>query len=372
MKRILMSLMMTLLVIGLVGATPNIEIPLIGGGDPIYEEQKFAPLVFINDDLGRILVDDPYGFFANGDASLRTSNYLFTGEKIIWEVLVWDKNGVPNKISDVFAGWSDQLNGPTQPETQVNCDYISEITSECQSEECLLEEMEYYGVRRPNDQEDQVYFNPATMGIYECRLTVENPDSCHGQKWFGVKAVDVDGLEGTLNEASSYFCNPSLDLFVSGDIDFGTLGPGEQGSSTFSVENTGEDGSGVEVILSITGKDFYDPSPSGGICPTSNVLKLQGVEAPSDTIFETGFWYSANRGSLSTDGFKRIPYGDEIVDSDPIFSESDSSMNWRDWSGLFYPMTVGSETTMTLYLGIPQPCNGQFSSGSISLWALAV
>lgn len=353
-----------LTVVGTAMAGPVIDIPLIGI-DPIYDETKFEPLVFLNTIGGRVLFDDPYGFYANGNIETRTNNYAFTGEQIQWRVLVWDKNGVPEKIKDVFAGWVAQTDGPIDPNIQVNCVHIGEP---CDYD---LATCGYPNVRRPGDQEPQETFNEDTMGEYLCTLTIEA--GCHGQKWLGVKAVDVDDYSSTMQEAESWFCNPELNLYVSGDINFGALGPGEQGAATFSVENTAEAGSGTEVVLAISGKDFYDPTSSGAKCPTSNVLELQGDE--TSPPFSTGFWYTAVMGSHQTYGPKRIPYGVDIQDSDPIFSTSTSANQWSKWTtapSSLVAMSPGAETTMTLHLGIPQPCNGQFTDGQITLWAWAI
>lgn len=340
----------------LVLASTTVQIPLIGV-TPIYEEQKFEPLLFLKESGGRVLFDDPYGPFANGDITQRNDNYAFTGEQIQWEVLLWDKNGVPEKINDVFAGWVTQTNGPLDPEQQVNCQLGEQL-----DDSKLLSEYGYSNVRRPNDQEPQLYYNNATMGIYVCTLTIE--PSCHGQKWMGVKVVDIDNLTGTMQEAESWFCNPAIDLTLSGEINFGLLGPGEQGASTFSVQNSAEPNSGVEVIVAISGTDFYDPSNSGAKCPITNSLALQG----DGMTFTTGFWYTAVMGANIV-GNKRIPYGNGIMDADPIFS-SGNGLN-PTYTPLV-PMSPGSEASITLHLGLPQPCNGQFTDGQLYLYALAI
>jgi hypothetical protein len=362
-------------------AGPAFSIDLFDDG-PIYTQANFAPLVYLHTDGGRVLFDDPYGFYANGNIEERTNNYAFTGEQIQWRVLVWDKNGVPEKISDVFAGWVAQENGPLDPEIQVNCQFYTGY--DALADGALLDPF-YTDVREPGSQYVEEYFDAQTMGEYLCTLTIE--PTCVGQKWLGVMAVDIEGDNGTMIPAESWFCNPELDLYVSGSLSFGAIGPGQHGSTTFSIENNGTPGSGVQVVLALSGSDFYDPMPSGGMCPTSNFLALPGVEAPSDTVFDTGFWYRAVKGSLTTDdvapnsyGYKRIPYGTILPDADPLFSNSNSGLAnpWTRWTGggtpslLDQALSPGSEATVTLYLGIPVPCNGQFTDGSIYLWAWAI
>lgn len=356
MKKIISTmLMLMMLSVSFISATPSTSINLI----PTYTENKFSPLVFLDSTGGRVLANDPYGFFANGNISERANNYAFTGESITWEVLVWDKNGVPEKIRDVYSGWTNQTNGPLPPEIQSNCQYKSTQPTTGTN----LAGLGYSNVRRPNDQEAQTTFNRDTMGIYTCQLTIE--PTCNGQKWFGVEVEDLDGLKGQMKEAESWFCNPSIDLGVSGSLDFGALGSGEQGSATISVENEAQDGSGMQVVLSISATDFYDPSSSGGMCPTSNVLKQQG----DGTAFKTGFWYTATQGAKSV-GNKRIPYGKTLVDSDPIFSSGNGLT--KNWAGQLVPMSAGAEASITFHLGLPQPCNGQYTKGDLILYGLAL
>jgi len=351
MKKIFsLFLISLLLVMNIVLATPLAKINLIDNQQtPIYTEKKFTPLIFLNKNGGRVLLDDPYGPFRNGNITERINNYAFTGEQIRFEVLVWDKNGI-DKIADVFAGWATQLNGPIDPEMQVNC-YREDKLQDGDS----LTENGYPDVRRPGDQIDEEYFDSDTMAIYTCTLTIE--PNCYGQKWIGIEVVDIDGLYSTISEAESWFCNPEMEIEVSGEINFGSLGPGEKGSSTISIKNNADPSSGLEVIFGISGTDFYDPSSSGAICPTSNVLKLQ-----------PNFKYSAVQGSNQVTD-KLIPYGTEITQADPIFSAGDGS------TPTYYPLiptSPGSEISLTFTLELPQPCNGQFTSGDIILWAVAV
>jgi len=357
MKKLLVFLASFMLCMSAVMAGPVSQVTIVGGEgqSPIYTESQFTPLVFLNQNGGRILFNDMY--YNNGDITERDNNYAFTGEQIQWKVLVWDKNGVPEKIEDVFAGWVNQTNGPSDPEIQVNCQSLGPVSGN-------LVDKGYPNVRRPGDQISESTGNPNTMGEYLCTLTIEQ--NCHGQKWMGVKAVDLSGLSSTMREAESWFCNPELDLTVSGNIDFGILGPGEQGSSTFSVENSGETGSGVEVVLAISGTDFYDPTPSGGMCPYTNQMSLRGTCAE---IFDDGFWYTAVQGANIVSE-KRIPYGDSIVEADPVFSSGLGVT--PNWAGTLVPMSPGTEASITMHLGIPQPCNGEFTNGNIYLYSWAI
>lgn len=376
-KQILATLVMTsaiLSVFSMVSATPSTEFTLIGTNpangqvNPIVVNNPFPPLLFINSlPSGRQLNDGPGGTSApgadNGAITTRTNSYAFTGESITYQVLVWDKNG-KEKVLAPGAGWAERLNGPVPPEEQVNCVLGNQLQNGAN-----LAEAGYPNVRRPNDQEQQTTFNSNTMAIYNCILTIE--PNCIGQVWIGLTVVDESGLPGSASGQEAWNCNPSLDLEISGNINFGSLGPGEQGSSTVSVTNKAT--GGTQVVISIAGSDFYDSTSSGAMCPVSNVFQLEGT----DSTFKDGFWYTATQGVLTT-GNKRIPYGCtaagvcNIINSDPIFSASNAGNNWKLWSNL-KPTSPGSSASLNLHLGIPQPCNGgPFTSGTLKLFAWAV
>ncbi len=356
---VLSSILLIVFAIQIVSAYGPIQkIPLVNL-DKDNSSTDSVPLVFINQNGGRALFDDPYGFFESGNVTLRTNNYIFYGEQISWKVLVWDKSGFGGM--NVDSGWVDSIGN-----NQIN------LTNEAGCEEDIpqpvngtdLVTLGYPDVRGPSNGFDQTNFNSNTMKVYTCTLTIEM--NCNGQKWLGVKAIKND-LQGIMQESEAWTCNPALSLDVSGNFDFGTVGPGEKRASTISIKNKATDG--VEVILAISGTDFYDPSSSSARCPDTNKLSLQGVDAIGE--FETGFWYTAVQGSKSS-GKKRIPYGLSITNSDPVFSTSNPASQWRKWTGTPVLTSPGSSTTLTLHLGKPEPCSGHFSEGNITLWALPV
>lgn len=360
MKRYLMSaLMLTLLSLAMVSAGPTTSVPIVGGGgSPIYTDSNFAPLVFFNDAGADVLYSQmywqgPQG--GGGELVERQGNYLFTGEKIEQKVLVVDLNGVPNKINDVWTGWSAS---GVYPPAQANCQYIGGVSGDLASQG-------YSNVILPGHSSPETTGNPSTMGEYLCTLTIE--PTCTGQQYFGVTAKDIDGNLGSSQGIDPWTCNPSLDLEVHGSIDFGELSPGQQSSSSFSIENVGSD---IEMVLAISGGDFYDPDSSGALCPTSNKLSLQGDQ----NSFTHGFWYNASDGTHTT-GNKRIPYGDgnTLSQSDPLFSSSTQANSWRKWQqNEIVVMEPSDETSVTLHLGLPTPCNGQFTDGRIDLLVWAV
>ena len=357
-KKILsvLSIFMILSSLGFILAGPVSQIELIGD-NPIYTKLDFKPLLFLNEEGGTI-INNPIYF--NGDVPLRTDRYSFTGEQIQWKVLAWDKNGVPEKLTNVFVGLVGELN-TSNIEYETSCQYLGPI-DELQT----LNSQGYSDVKELTSTEPLLYGDAETMGEYLCTINVNS--NCHGKKYVNLRAIDLDNNVNNLLSTESWFCNPSLDITISGNINFGELSPGQQGYSTFSIQNSAEAGSGVQVVLAVSGTDFYDPSSSGAMCSTSNKLNLQGEDGTG--IFNTGFWYSASMGSNHVEN-KRIPYGNQILQADPIFSSGEGKVaNWNMNEVIL--MSPGSEATMTLNLGIPNPCNGEFTDGDIYLYSWAV
>ncbi|MFH0978743.1 MAG: hypothetical protein V1837_05580 [Candidatus Woesearchaeota archaeon] len=229
-------------------------------------------------------------------------------------------------------------------------------------------------------EESITEFNPQDMAYYACTFTVETPFSMHGEYWVTVEAEDLDGLFGDMDEREYWFLNPEIALSIQGAIDFGTVRPGALSySDTLLVGNAAEDDSGVMLDMYIAGTDFYDPSSSGAKCPDTNQLAL------------TNFAYFATNGAYSTlacnsgtalhvhdaEGYVAIPYGNRIDQSQEIIGcepFANSPIPGGDISA-YQPGNVlspGAEIAMTFRLALPEPCNGDFSEGSIMFWGEAV
>ena len=328
MKKTLSLLVMALLVVSVM---PVIFAAHVGTGigvDIVTED--FAPKVWLCD---RGVFDDPI----QPNYLPRINNYAFEGEGVMWKVLVMDKNG-KEKISDVFATIGDVQGAGN--DIEVNC--VERTGS----------------VSRPYEQCDAMIgeerlerFESSTMKVYECVLTVETPDSMYGEFWATVEAVDVDGLSGTMDENEYWFLNPTIALSIDGDLVFDDVRPGtETYSETLLVGNDADDGSGVVLDMFISGTDFYDSSSSGAMCPTSNVLDLSNFE-----------YYAVNGGQETE--YLSIPDGDEIVDAERIMRGYPIPANF---------LAPGAEIAMTFKLSLPEPCNGDFDSGSIYFWGEAI
>jgi hypothetical protein len=326
------------------------------------ETEDFAPLVFLENDGC-----DVYHNNADGSELVlaqRIENYAFEGERIVCDVLVIDKNGVPEKLRDVYMTVSvDQE--PTPDDIEVNC--------------------EYQGCDHPMDEfnarileESITECNSEYMGVYTCDFRVEKQEWMHGEYWVSVVAEDLDGLLGWADEQQFWFLNPEIAIEVMGSVDFGVVRPGTISyADTITVQNAAEDGSGVLLNMLISGSDFYDSANSGAKCPTSNVLELDN------------FAYYATNGAYRTqptsgrvnalfgvnEGYFGIPYetGEEskrlpIIQDTYNFYTTPEADNL--WAGNI--LSPGAEISMTFALALPEPCNGDFSEGSIFLWAEAV
>ena len=359
---------MALLVLAVMPAVLAVSVGSGIGVDIVTED--FAPLVWMCDN--RVVYDDatePGRISYDGQELVeRINNYAFEGEQIEWKVLVMDKNGV-EKIQDVFA-----TVGTSQGEgndIEVNCQKTfyrpSEIPSVCNAR--ILEE-------------SITGFDEDMMEFYKCTLTVETPESMYGEHWITVEALDLDGLSGTMDENEYWFLNPEIALSVIGDLTFDDVRPGTQSySDTLLVGNDADDGSGVLLDMFITGTDFYDSSSSGAMCPTTNQLSLSQFR-----YYVTNGAYNSAQDDLTDapalgnvrgvdgEGYLNIEYG--IGFNDPVpFYDNAEILQAGPTSGpydLANDLAPGAEMALTFKLTLPQPCNGDFDTGSLYFWGEAI
>lgn len=329
--------------------------------------EDFAPEVWLCDN--RVVYDDatePGRISDDGEELIeRINNYAFEGEQIQWRVLVMDKNGV-EKIQDVFA-----TVGESQGEgndIEVNCQevWIGKKIDETCNARILEEELDE--------------FDADTMKYYDCTLTVETPESMQGEHFITVEAVDLDGLSGTMAENEFWFLNPEIELSVIGDLIFDDVRPGTQSySDTLLVGNDAEAGSGVLLDMFISGTDFYDSSSSGAMCPTTNQLSLDAFRY----YVTNGAYNSAQDaeadfvdGDRDTDveGYLNIEYGIGFNNPAPFYDNAEI-LQAGPSIGPYYTANLlapGSDIPLTFKLTLPEPCNGDFDSGSIFFWGEAV
>ena len=367
----------------------------IGTGIEVdIETEDFAPNVWGCFD--RVVEDDnvePGRFSMGGDElNERVNNYAFEGESIMWTVLVMDKNGI-QKIEDVFGTVGD-VQGIGN-DIEVNCvesSMTGSVNSSCNAR--ILEE-------------EITDWDPAVMRYYDCTLTVETAESMYGEYWLTVEAVDLDGESGIMAENEYWFLNPVIALSIDGDLIFENVRPGTSSySETLLVGNDADDSSGVLLDMFISGTDFYDSSSSGAACPSTNQLALAsdsdsdcdlGPEMGGPDAFTDPFCYYATHGSYDTrddgrndaEGYVGINYGDSFgnaplgtTDGDWYGTANGDADGYEIIQDPFFPATApyfagnvlspGAEMAVTFRLNLPEPCNGDFDTGSIYFWGEAI
>jgi hypothetical protein len=357
MKKTYSLLTIALLVVSVIPAVLAVSVG--SGVTPDIVTEDFEPLVWMCDN--RVVYDDatePGRVSGDGEELVeRINNYAFEGEQIQWDILVMDKNG-EEKIEDVF-GTIGSVQGAGN-DIEVNCDRIGFPDNEPLPTSCNARILE----------EQLTTFDADVMEYYRCIFTVETPESMYGEYWVTVEAVDLDGLSGTMDENEYWFFNPVIALSIEGDLTFEDVRPGTHSySSTLLVGNDADDGSGVMLDMFISGTDFYDSSSSGAKCPTTNQLSLDSFR-----------YYTVN-GAYSTlqdpradaEGYVPIEYGIGFNDPEPFYNRNEI-LQARP-VGPYWVANVlapGAEMPITFRLALPEPCNGDFDTGSIYFWGEAI
>lgn len=361
MKALYGILVMALLVMAIVPMVMATDVNT--GITPTIETEDFAPRVWMCD---RDVYDDAVepGIIDFTDNLIeRVNNYAFEGESIVWEVLVMDKNGA-EKIKDVFATIGDSQGEGN--DIEVNCQEVQgpgQIPSSCNAR---------------LDEEQLYEFDSDVMQYYECTLTVETAESMYGEYWVTVEALDMDDLSGTMDENEYWYFNPVIGLSVEGDLTFENVRPGTDAySDTLLLSNDADDDSGVMLDMYISGTDFYDSSSSGAMCPTTNQLNLDNFGYFATAGFYSTAIYPANSntvdGDADAEGYRGIPHGNQLVDTNAI-------MTGNSYGTLIPPvgyalgnvLQQGEEMALTFKLSLPEPCNGDFDSGTIEFWGEAI
>lgn len=340
------------------------------------ETEDFEPLIWMCD--SRTVTDDNMedGRVSGGGEPLveRTLNYAFEGEQVAWKVLVMDKNGI-EKISDVFVTVDNgEVNGRT---IEANCD-LSDAGSNLGSD--------FVGDNTSNilkscnariDEEVLTAFDSNTQAYYECVFTVESPTSMLGEYWVEANVEDLDAQTAVVAEGEYWFLNPVVAVTLGGSLDFGTVRPGTVSySAPITVGNGAEVGSGVLMDMFITGTDFTDPVSSGAKCPTTNQLALTNLRyfAVNGAYDTYGFGDNENPADVAdAEGYVPIDYG--LYFSEALYGNSEVIRNSADVADVYSlgnVLSPGSEMSVTFKLALPEPCNGDFSDGSIFFWGEAV
>ncbi len=356
MKTALNLIVLSLLIISVI---PGVLANSVGTGvDLNIETEDFEPLVFLCGD--RVVYDDatePGRISLDGETLVeRINNYAFEGEQVVWEVLVVDKNGI-EKIRDVYGTVGSSQGAGN--DIEVNCDF-QEVASDV-SEECNARILE----------ESLTGEDLSEIGAYyTCTFTVETADSMYGEYWLTVEAEDNDGLLGTMDENEYWFFNPVIALSIQGDLTFENVRPGTSSySDTLLVGNDADEGSGVMMDMFISGTDFYDSSSSGAMCPTTNQLSLETF-----SYFVTNGAYSSLQDPRrDAEGYVPIEYGIGFNNPDPFYDNNEILQ--AQHVGPYWVANIlapGAEMALTFRLDLPEPCNGDFDTGSIYFWGEAI
>ena len=365
MKNILMILTLSMLVLSVV---PMVLAVSTGTGiTPDITTEKFAPRVWMCDD--RIVTDDNTepGRISGGGQELveRINNYAFEGEKIHWTVLVMDKNKIDQNI-DVYATVGSSQGAGN--DIQSNCQRVG------------YQERAFKSCNARIDEE-HVKWNPDLMDFFECTLTVETPASMFGEYWITVEAKDGDGLTGTMAENEFWFLNPIVGLAIDGNLAFNDVRPGTDAySNTIKVGNDADVGSGVMMDMFISGTDFYDSASSGARCPSTNQLSLSAFRYyVTNGAYNSAQDLNNNTGggvvtrNTDAEGYTNIEYGTSFNNPYPFYDNAEILQVQP--VGPYYVANVlapGAEMALTFKLSLPEPCNGNFDTGSIYFWGEAI
>ena len=129
----------------------------------------------------------------------------------------------------------------------------------------------------------------------------------------------------------------------------------------------------------ISGTDFYDSSSSGAKCPTTNQLSLSNFRYfATNGAYSTQNDLGTGRGSKVKDakGYVGIGYGIGFNNPNPFYDGYEIlQAGTTKLFGVYYPANLlapGAEMALTFRLSMPEPCNGDFDSGSIYFWGEAV
>ena len=204
----------------------------------------------------------------------------------------------------------------------------------------------------------------------------------YGEHWVTVEAEDLDGLLGTMAENEYWFFNPIIALSIDGDMTFDNVRPGTDSySSTVLVGNDADQSSGVMMDMFISGTDFYDSASSGAKCPSTNQLELgnfryfatNGAYSTINDLENDFVGGDAIQRDKDAEGYVNIDYGIGFNNPDPFYNNNEILQAQK--VGPYYTANLlapGAEMAVTFKLSLPEPCNGDFDTGSIYFWGEAI
>jgi len=372
MKKLFSVMAMAMLILSVMPVVLGTDVGVGVGVEIITED--YAPNIWACG--ARTVLDDNTQPGRDNDSTLeeRENNYFFEGEQIVTNVLVKDKNGI-QKISDVFATLGDVQGAGN--DIEVNC--VREVgipgnlgtavnggaNGENLPAACNARILE----------ETLTTFDASTEAFYTCTFTVETADSHYGEYWYTVEAEDLDGETTTMDENEYWFLNPVIALSIDGDLTFDDVRPGTSSySQTLLVGNDADDGSGVLLDMFISGTDFYDSASSGAACPTTNQLGLENFRYHATN----GAYSSADdlathaSRTLDLENYVSIGYATGFNNPNPFYDRFEILQTAMTGYSAGNVLTPGSELAITFKLNLPEPCNGDFDTGSLNFWGEAI
>ena len=126
----------------------------------------------------------------------------------------------------------------------------------------------------------------------------------------------------------------------------------------------------------ISNRYFYDSSKSGALCPTTNQLSLSNFRYyATKGAYSTAQDLGVGRGTRVKDakGYIGIGYGKGFNNPYPFYDGYEILQSAK--VGPYYTanlLSPGSEVSITFRLDLPEPCSGDFDTGSIYFWGEAV
>ncbi len=285
----------------------------------------------------------------------RQNYYAFEGEKIMWNILVRDGNGIEDIASvNVVFSVDSPIGGMPMNNTNALCT-IAQV--------------------QPSDGDnvssyDADVFDIITDRVYSCETVILDAENTFGYAQVRATVEDNRGatnpiLANESNKAEFVFVNPSIGLEISdadNGLSFGDLEPGETGYSqdiylTIDVPSQ----SGVILDVDMKGTDFSDSSGNPAMCPTSNVLELSNFRyfaEKAGSSAQPPLPTTANSPTADLEGYDIIG-----VDwSDVIAGSGDEASH----------LTYEDYLKITFKLDLPNPCFGDFTEGSFNFQGEAI
>jgi hypothetical protein len=208
---------------------------------------------------------------------LRFDEYAFTGEQIIFRVVVRDLNGAPDIGYAYFT---------VDGQHEALCNQVTNPTDGTWTDQIPAKPFAPAGFNTPTDK------------VFDCILTVE--PSWYGESMVSIEANDQEGAVTNYGIAQTWFFNPAIIIELNTNdgapsINFEDGYPGQTVMSKNKLMITNLAEGGVDLWAFIAADDLTDPTHSGTMCPVSNVLD-------TDQYME----FRCNIGTMKDDGWDHI------------------------------------------------------------------